>query len=326
MSQVLGIDLGGTKVLAGVVDVTSGKVLSTAKKRSHAQHGPDDLVKRLLEVADQALDGSGVNKADITQVGIGVAGQIDRKQGVVIDAPNLAKMRNVKLAKLVGDHLARPVSLSNDVEAAAAGEAQFGAGAGRKDFVVIFVGTGIGGAIYQNGEHYTGATDTAGEIGHTIVDLNGRICGCGGTGHLEAYASRTAIVRTILNGLYSGRHSVLSKIVQEVNPSDPGGSGIRSKALAEALAQNDELVHETLLTAADYFAAGLASLINFYNPPLIILGGGLVDAVDEFFKLVVKRAGHASLSVPRAHVKIVKAGLGDYSGMVGAALLATRTG
>jgi glucokinase len=156
------------------------------------------------------------------------------------------------------------------------------------------------------------------------VDLNGRICGCGGAGHLEAYASRTAIVRQILSGLHSGRPSVLSKVVQEVNPNDPGGSGIRSRAIAEALAAKDELVHETLLTAADYLAAGLASLINFYNPPLIILGGGLVEAVDEFFQLVVKRATNASLSVPRTRVQIVKAGLGDFSGIAGAAVLAGR--
>src|SRR5579872_382479 len=148
MQHVLGIDLGGTKVLAGVVDVKSGKVLSTAKKRSHAEHGPGDLVNRLVDAAKKALDESGVKSADIARVGIGVAGQIDRKKGVVLNAPNLANMTNMPLAEIVQNKLGKPVTIYNDVEAAGAGEATFGAGRSRKDFVVIFVGTGIGGAIY----------------------------------------------------------------------------------------------------------------------------------------------------------------------------------
>jgi glucokinase len=322
VTHVLGIDLGGTKVLAGVIDTKTGEVLSAVKKRSRAEHGPTDLIGRLAEAAKQAIDESKVEKNKIHRAGIGVAGQIDRKDGIVLAAPNLANMTNVKLADIVGKELDLPVSLYNDVEAAAAGEAAFGAGKGKKDFVVIFVGTGIGGSIYRDGKPYTGATSTAGEIGHIVVDVNGRVCGCGGTGHLEAYASRTAIVRIILSGMHAGRQSILSEIVTEINPNDPGGSGIRSKALAHAVAENDALVVETLLTAADYLAAGLASAINFYNPPTIILGGGLVEAVDMFFDTVTTRTRHAALRVPRKDVEIIKTGLGDNSGIVGSAVLA----
>jgi glucokinase len=321
---VLGIDLGGTKVLAGVIDIDSGKILGRGKKRSRAEHGPTDLVERLQVAAEDAIKESGLKRGDIDRIGIGVAGQIDRKNGVVLNAPNLANMTNMKLAEIVAKGLGKPVSLYNDVEAAAAGEASFGAGSGQRDFVVVFVGTGIGGAIYRDGKPYTGATATAGELGHTVVDVNGRICGCGGTGHLEAYASRTAIVRTILSGMHAGRPSVLSEIVSEVNPNDPGGSGIRSKAIAQALASDDELVRESVVTAAEYLAAGLASVVNFYNPPLIILGGGLVEALDEFFSLVANRTRVEALRVPRQNVTIVKAGLGDDSGIVGAAVLASH--
>lgn len=322
MAHVLGIDLGGTKVLAGVVDTDTGKVLSAIKKRSRSEHEVGDLLKRMEDAAEKAIDESGVKKSDIHRIGIGVAGQIDRKKGVVISAPNLANMQNVALAKQVEDQLGHPVSLYNDVEAAAAGEASFGAGAGKKDFVVIFVGTGIGGGIYRDGQPYGGATHTAGEIGHTVVDVNGRICGCGGTGHLEAYASRTAIVRVILAGIHQGRTSELTGVATSIDPNDPGGSGIRSKALATAVANHDDLTIETLLTAADYLAAGLASVINFYNPPLIILGGGLVEAVDMFFQAVAMRTRRACLQVPGRDIEIVKSGLGDYSGIVGAAVLA----
>lgn len=322
MACRLGIDLGGTKVLAGVVDVDSGEVLSAAKKRSHAEHGPKDLIQRLLKAANDAIDQSGVKAGRIESVGIGVAGQIDRVEGVVLKAPNLAHMADVRLADIVERELGKPVHLFNDVEAAAAGEAAFGTGRGQKDFVVVFVGTGIGGAIYRDGRPYAGATSTAGEIGHTVVDAGGRICGCGQTGHLEAYASRTAIVRTILGGLQAGRASTLSAAVADANPNDPGGSGIRSRAIAEALDAGDELAHEMIKAGARYLATGLSSLINFYNPPLIILGGGLVQAVDEFFELAVRQAREGALQVPRDRVTIVKAGLGDNSGIVGAAVLA----
>jgi glucokinase len=319
-NHTLGIDLGGTKVLAGVVNVKTGKVLSTAKKRSRAEHGPTDLVDRLVLAAEKALDDG---KVEVDRIGIGVAGQIDRKRGIVVGAPNLANMTNMPLAEIVQHKLNKPVSLFNDVEAAAGGEAAFGAGKGKKDFVVIFVGTGIGSGIYRNGAPYSGATSTAGEIGHMVVDVNGRICGCGGLGHLEAYASRTAIVRCILAGMHLGRKSVLSVVATEINPSDPGGSGIRSGAIAAALAQHDPLVEENIALGAEYLAAGLVSVINFYNPPLIILGGGLVEAVDVFLEIVATKTKNGALSVPAHSIKIVKAGLGDYSGIVGAAVLAS---
>ena len=322
MAYVLGIDLGGTKALAGIIDVETGRVLSTAKKRSRAEHGPDDLIQRLVTVADEAVKQSGVRRTDVRLVGIGVAGQINRHRGLVISAPNLANMSNVKLADIIKDQLGIPARLFNDVEAAAAGEASFGAGRGKKDFVVVFVGTGIGGAIYRNGQSYGGATHTAGELGHMVVDVNGRLCGCGGFGHLEAYASRTAIVRSILAGMHAGRESMLRDIATQINPNDPGGSGIRSKALAQAIDAGDALTHEVLLLAADYLAAGLASIINFYNPRLIILGGGLVEAVEVFFTAVCSKTRNAALQVPRQHIEIVRTALGDNSGIVGAAVLA----
>src|SRR5947209_6902493 len=133
MPYRLGIDLGGTKVLAGVIDVKDGRILGRAKKRSHADHGPEDLIKRMLKAGEEAIDESGVKGGDISAVGIGVAGQIDHNAGVILKAPNLAGMANTPLAEITRKHFDKPASLFNDVEAAAAGEAAFGAGRDEKD-------------------------------------------------------------------------------------------------------------------------------------------------------------------------------------------------
>jgi glucokinase len=216
--------------------------------------------------------------------------------------------------------------LVNDVVAAAAGEAGFGAGKDHPDFVCVFVGTGIGGAIYQGGQPHFGATSTAGELGHIVVHKGGRICGCGGEGHLEAYASHTAMVNTILGGLRLGRHSLLYDLEPELNPEDPKASTVHYKALAAAIDAGDALALETVREAAEYMAAGLVSLINFYNPPLIILGGGVVGTIDLFFEEAATRARQQALIVPRRQVEIVRAQLGEHSGIVGAALLALNMG
>jgi glucokinase len=325
MTYALGIDLGGTKVLAGVVETETGRVLGTAKKRSQSEQGPgNDPLHRLIEVANEAISTSGLKRHDIVRIGIGVAGQIDREQGLILNAPNLPGLSHTNLVKPVEKELALQVSVFNDVEAAAAGEAAHGAGKDEQDFVVVFIGTGIGGSIYRKGRPYLGATRTAGELGHMVVDWNGRLCSCGGFGHLEAYASRTAIVQAILAEIHSGRESTLKDHLQQVNPFDPAASGIRSKAIAQALEERDPLTREVLLQASEYLAAGLASVINFYNPPLLILGGGLVDAVDLFFNAVASRTPHLALAVSRSHVQIVRAALGDNSGIIGAATLAAH--
>jgi glucokinase len=326
MARVLGIDFGGTKILVGVIDTESGEVVSSAKKRTVAEHGHGEALAHLQDAVRESLDGAGIGTRDVSSVGIGIAGQVDSARNELTRAPNLSQ---ALLGRVIVDSVRKEVPvdtmLYNDVAAAAAGEAAFGAGRGHPDFVCIFVGTGIGGAIYRNGAPYLGATNTAGELGHMVVDFNGRICGCGGRGHLEAYASRTAMVRTILAAMKQGRKSSLSQLVPDPNPDDPSHVPIRSKALKAALDDGDELVREMLDDGARFLAAGLASIVNFYNPPRIILGGGLVDAVDHFFHRTAEQVPREALRVPAGDLKVVKAKLGDFSGIVGAAVLARQT-
>ena len=314
----LGIDLGGTKTLAAVIDVTSGAVIASARKRTRAERGQDFVSQRTTELATAALNAAKISTDQITGIGIGAAGQIDRKRGVIIDAPNLG-VKNMQVGDLLGKHFGKPVAVGNDVEVAALGEYIHGAGKGYDNFVCIFVGTGIGSGIVQNGRMYTGLSGTAGEIGHMIVMADGRLCGCGGRGCLEAYASRTAITRAIMADIHHGRSSLLAD--DAVRQLKEGETIIRSGILASAIQQKDELTIEIVREAANYLGYGLGSVMNFYNPDCIILGGGVIEAVDLLFETAVYRARKVALSSPARKTPIVKSKLGDFSGVVGAACL-----
>lgn len=316
----LGIDIGGTKIYAGVVNVATGEVLGTARKRTQSERGVDVFTSRLLEVAKDALDAARLpDGAKVVAAGAGIAGQVDRASGVLLAAPNLATgLRDFALSDLLRNELGIPAVLGNDVEVATYGELMFGAGRGCADFVCVFVGTGIGAAIVQGGVIRRGATGTAGEVGHTVVQVGGRLCGCGGRGHLEAYASRTAITRVLLAEMSRGRETKLRDLLK------PDDTAIRSKMIARCVAEGDELVLETLTEAADYLGAGLGSLATFYNPERLVLGGGLIDAVDFMLERASHRAREAALPIPGRALDIRKAALGDDSGIVGAAWMAAN--
>jgi len=320
-TYALGIDLGGTKTLAAVVDIASGEVVASVRKRTRAERGQDFVSGRILEVATAALSAAKLADDDIVAVGVGAAGQIDRKAGILLHSPNMP-LRNLPLGQLLGKHFGRPAMVGNDVEVAAMGEYVYGAGKGYKNFVCVFVGTGIGCGIVQNGQLYTGLTGTAGEVGHIVIEAGGRICGCGGRGCLEAYASRTAITKAILAEIHHGRPSVLSKDAQELVKE--GDIIIRSGILADAIQQKDELVIEAVSEAANYLGYGLAAILNFYNPECLILGGGVTEAIDLLFETSVHRARTVALSAPAKHTPILRAKLGDFSGVVGVACLGAQ--
>lgn len=318
----LGIDFGGTKVLAAIVDLSTGEVVASQKKRTNPADGPDELMGRIYEVGESALKSWTAGKKErIAGVGVGIAGQVDTEKGILLGAPNLSQASvDIPITKLLSERFGAPAALRNDVQIAAMGEAKFGAGKGVDNFICAFVGTGIGGAIVRQGELVSGASGTAGEIGHIVVDANGRLCGCGGRGHLEAYASRTAITKAILGEIRRGRATVLKAMIEEGKDQE-GGGAIRSGILAKAVAEKDELAIEAVTEAATYLGYGLASLINFVNPRRIILGGGVIEAVDLIFTIAAGRAKREALTTPAKTVEIVKAGLGDNAGVVGAALL-----
>jgi glucokinase len=314
----IGVDVGGTKMYAGVVDLESGRVIGSQRKRTHSERGADFFIKRLFEVVSTAITNADLPKgSSLIGIGVGIAGQVDRANGVLLAGPNLGQgLDNLGIREVLQRQFTVPVAVGNDVEVATYGEHHYGAGRDCDDFVCIFVGTGIGAGIIQHGEIRRGVTGTAGEIGHTIVQYEGRICGCGGRGHLEAYASRSAITRVLMAELARGRESKLRELI------DPKDSAIRSKVIAKCLDEGDQLVTDTVAEAADYLGAGISSLSTFYNPKRIILGGGLIDATTLLFDRAALRTHESTLPAATRGLSVQRSQLGDDSGIVGAAWMA----
>jgi len=312
----IGIDLGGTKVLLALVDKATGEVLASVKKKTKKDKGPKNIIKKIIEGIEELMKEVSVEKSEISSIGIGAAGQVDRENGILVGAPNL-DCYDLHIRDLIFEHFNIPVYLGNDVEIATIGEMKFGAAKGCDDFVCIFVGTGVGSAIVKNGEIIRGATGTAGEIGHIIVDLNGRPCACGAHGCLEAYASRSAIEKRIEGALRKGRKSVILEYLES-------GKSITSSMIRKSIERDDELVKSCVDEASEYLSGGIASIINFINPKLIVLGGGLIEAVDYFYERTIKKARSKSLPVPAVKINFCKAQLGDFSGVIGAAFLEDR--
>ncbi len=314
----VGIDLGGTKILFGLVERESGKVVDFVKKKTKKEKGSENIARKMLDGIDRLLEQTQVDLSEIQSIGVGSAGQIDRENGVIIGAPNL-DCYNLDLKRILEDKFKIPTFIGNDVEVAALGEQKFGAGRNCDDFVCVFVGTGIGSAIVKDGKLMRGATGTAGELGHIIVDLNGRPCACGAHGCLEAYASRTAIETRIDGALKKGRKSCISEYLED-------GKAITSSMIRKAIEREDELVLQCVTEASEYLSAGLASVINLINPERIILGGGLIEAVDYFYQSTIKKARAKCLPVPAEKIEFKKTELGDFSGVVGAAFLGKKKG
>ena len=322
--HALGIDFGGTKLLAAVVDLESGEVISTAKKRTSAADSPRTIIDKIHSAADGALDSAKMKPKQLAGIGVGAAGQVDADQGVLRGTPNLSQaVIDLPIAESLRQRFGVPAALRNDVQVAATGELAFGAGRGVPDFICCFVGTGVGGAVVTGGKLVTGASGSAGEIGHIVVDTGGRLCGCGGRGHLEAYASRTAITFGLMGDLKRGRESVLRELSPDLSTAAmwPESGAVRSGVLEEAIKMGDQLVIETVTDAGRYLGYGLASVINLLNPARIVMGGGVIESVGLLFDVAVEYTHREALAVPGGAVEFCRAKLGDYAGVVGAALI-----
>jgi glucokinase len=314
----LGIDLGGTKILAAVVD-EDGNLLAEAKKATRAEAGPEVVIERIADVAQAAIAQSGVRPSTVAAAGIGAPGPVDVDKGIVYSPPNLAGWDEIPLGPQLAKVLEIPVFVDNDVNLGTLGEFVRGAGQGTRHMVAMFVGTGIGGGLIADGKLHRGFRGAAGEIGHMIIVPNGPLCGCGRRGCLEAVASRTAMEREIAVALAAGQPSALGELIASSKQQR-----LTSGVIAAALARQDPLMVKVMENAQFYLGVAVASIVNFFDPEAVVLGGGVVEALGESFVAPIgEMARPLFLQQKDAdRVRIVPASLGDHAGVLGAAIMA----
>jgi glucokinase len=316
--HVVGIDLGGTKILAGVFD-SSFEQVGLTKLSTKSQRGVDKVVERIARCAQDAVDEADLTFKQIAGVGIGAPGAVDFGAGTVIFAPNMDGWKDVPLKKELEKQLGVPVFVENDCNIAALGVYVAELKSKPRSMVGIFVGTGIGGGIIINGELYSGHGHTAGEIGHMVLEVSGPKCGCGNKGCFEALASRTAIFQQIKAGIKDGQKTMLTEMLGS-NLED-----LRSGDLRKAIRRGDKFVDRVVEGAAEYIGIATANLINILNPEVVVLGGGVIEALsDEMMGVIVETATDYAMPGTMKGVEIVASKLGDSAGITGGAVLARR--
>jgi len=312
-SLTLGVDLGGTKVNVGLVDA-AGHLLYGHNSLIHASKEPEMVIADILSGVDVCLSKTS-QKAKA--LGIGVAAQVDR-EGVVRGSPNLG-WRNLPLKMKLEKQLGLPVLVTNDVRATTWGEWRYGSGRGVEDLAVLFVGTGVGGGVISGGNVISGCTNCGGELGHITLVSDGRKCHCPNKGCLEAYVGGWAIAEraqeAIRNLSNDGRRllSLAGNIKQ-----------VTAVTVSQAYHEGDLVARLLVEETGRYLAAGVVSIINAFNPCLVILGGGVIEGIPELIQIVKDIVPTMALEAAVENLQIVKAKLGADAGVIGAAILAQK--
>jgi glucokinase len=314
----LGVDIGGTKVQASLVR-ESGEIIGRERCPTPREGGPEQVVVAIEKAMDDVLGKVGMTAGDITAIGIAVPGVVNPDEARVIVAPNMS-LTGVDLGALLSVRFKAPIAIGNDGNFGALGETWLGSARNTRSSLYICVGTGIGSGFVHNGKLWRGARESAGEIGHMLMQLGGPKCGCGGNGCFESLASRTAIERELRAGIDAGRTSILTELA--------GGnlSVIRSGMIRKALEVEDPLVTEVMRHAAEVLGYACINARHLFDPEVIVLGGGVIEACSSFILPIVEDiVGRDPL--PGAHEKsghVLLSALGDDAVVLGAVAAARR--
>lgn len=315
---LVGVDFGGTKILAGVF-TPQLKCVGRVKISTKASRGSETVIDRIARCVKDAVDECDLKIDQVRGIGVGAPGAVDHESGRVIFAPNLPGWTDVGLKKALEKELDRPVFLENDGNICTLGVYHAELEAKPRHMVGVFVGTGIGAGIILDGKLYSGFNHSAGEVGHMVLEVGGPKCGCGNRGCFEALAGRQAIFKKIQNLVKEGQKTVLTEML---------GSGLedmRSGDLRKAIRRGDKLVEKVVEEAAEYIGIGVANLINVLGPEYVVLGGGVIDALeDEMMAIIVETAHDCALQGTSKNIEIVASKLGDDAGITGGAVLARR--
>ncbi len=310
---LIAIDLGGTKILTSVI-TRKGKIIRRVKMPTNAQNGKTVLIKRIVESIDQVITESALPLDKIEAVVLGVPGSVNPFTGIIGTAPNL-QIKNFNIKNALQKKITLPVLIENDVNLATLGIQRFGYAKNADNALVVFIGTGIGSGLIINKKLYRGSTYFAGEIGHIVVDEKGPICGCGKKGCFEALASRKAVTLAIENEIKKNKRTAIKKIKKKGEP-------IKSRTLAKAVAMGDTLVIKHVSQACNTIGRVLAGVNNVLNFDMIVLGGGMVEALETFMVPKIKSSfdKHVLKDTTRK-LKIVATKLGDDAALYGGVVL-----
>ena len=310
----LGIDLGGTNIVAGVVD-ENFNIVATAKRKTNCPRPADEILDDMAAVALEAVEAAGLKKEDIEAAGVGSPGAIDPVNGVVCFSNNL-EFYNVPMAEMLKERTGFDFYLENDANAAAYGEYVAGAGKGTNNFMMITLGTGVGGGIIFDGKLYSGSNYAGAELGHVVISMDGEMCSCGRQGCWEAYASATALIRQTKQAMIKYPESIMWKLCgNDIN-------AVNGLTAFEAMRQGDSAGKAVVDKYIYYIAVGIANNINIFQPDVICIGGGVSKEGDNLIipiKEFVNGDNFARNIDKKAEIKT--ATLGNDAGIIGAAYL-----
>jgi glucokinase len=309
-----GIDLGATKILSVVV-TDRGELLAEDLRPTEGDRGPEAVIANMVASLREAVSGAG--DPQLAAIGVDAPGPVDYPSGIVTSPPNLPGWHDVPLASIIAKEFGVPCFLENDANAAAFAEHRWGSGRGSRHMLFLTVSSGVGGGIIIDGNLYRGASGAAGEVGHMTIRAEGARCHCGRRGCLEMYASGKAIAR--LAGRLVGRHprSLLARMARKEELS--------AKLVHEAADKGDEGARDLIVKAGRDLGVGLGSLINVFNPQVIVLDGSLTKMGDLYLGPARETAQQESFEQSWADVRIVVGELGDRSAALGAAAVALET-
>ena len=317
-NYVVGVDLGGTNCRAAVIDHAGGKIVARSLNvPSRAMDGELYTAQQVVEAVRQAMDNANITADAVAGVGVAVPGHVIPDEGKILWAPNFhAQWRGVYLAQPIEEALKLPVRLGNDANLAALGEYTYGVGRGTNHLVMITLGTGVGGGVIIDGKLLTGANGGAGELGHLIIAANANARG-GNTafGSLEGLAQRDAICERAARKIAEGRKTSL--LVDGYDRMQ-----LTPQIICAAAVDGDEVALETYQEIGYFVGLGLASIINVFNPEMVVIGGGIAQAGPIIFDPIVRTTKANAITTLYSTCKIVPADLGDNAGIMGAAALA----
>ena len=310
----LGIDLGGTNIVAGVVD-ENYNIVATAKRKTLTERSNEEIINDMAAAALEAIETAGLKPSDIESAGVGSPGSIDPDNGIVVYTNNIG-FKNVHLADLLKEKTGIDFFVDNDANSAAYGEFLAGAGKGTKDFVMITLGTGVGGGVIIDGKIYTGFNYAGAELGHTVIQMDGEHCSCGRQGCWEAYASATALIRQTKQAMIRFPNSIMWQLV------DNDINKVNGITAFDAMRQGDEAGKQVVEKYIYYISVGVTNNINIFQPEVFCIGGGISKEGDNLIAPLNKYYEGDNYGRSLKNKTVIKTALlGNDAGIIGAAFL-----